>query len=239
MGELLSLCICHLWERNTQLSQFLRSYINIILDDHIIDIVQESVNRHRESVGTVFCIQSDIITLLRFKVLVTEGNHHLTVIYREVVVIQLIKSRSTETHGVVGTQVEVTHRIHQRKLWSKSVTESFMIVVTQSGSSLQTSYNSLFVLNISGQGIYVFIDFARSGSKEVVTPVGTNHGGTILHEMEHTLQVRLIRALLLLLNIVANGIALGSHIIFLSITELIGGKGKLDRILVVDLIDTS
>ena len=71
------------------------------------------------------------MALLWFEVAIAKADLRLTTIHREVVVIEFIKSRRTETSRIGGTEAETAWCIHQCDFGCQMVVESLVMRQSQ------------------------------------------------------------------------------------------------------------
>ena len=70
------------------------------------------------------------MTFLWCEVLIAKDNLWFPTIHREIVIVELIQSRCTESCGVSHTESEIARSIHDSDLGSKTLVECLMVSQT-------------------------------------------------------------------------------------------------------------
>ena len=120
--------------------------------------------------------------------------------------------------------------------------EGLVVVKSQtdgSRSKPSSHANLRLVLGIGRQRIHMLVDVATGGGQVILAPVGSEDGRRVAGQTEDGLRLSLHHALLLRLHVVANGIRLGLHVIFLSVAETIHREVGLQRVLLRKFIDAT
>ena len=124
-----------------------------------------------------------------------------------------------------------------------------MVVVagTKSCRGKTTAYcPTLLMLGVGGQIVGFLVDVARGGVQAVLSPVGSDNGGRSTPHIspeggnvEDGFQLALHGALFLRLYVVANLIGFCLHVVLLAVAEAIHGEIGLQRVLLIELVNTA
>ena len=179
------------------------------------------------------------MTLLRTEVLITKADLGFATIHGEIMIIEFIETRRTETSRIGGSEAEIAWGIHQRGLRRKMVVERLMMRQSKAQGECEVALQLRLVLGIGCERIHMLIDIARGSVEILLSPVGSEDGGRMFGQRENRLHITLHHQLFLGLHIIAYGIGLGCHIVLLTIAETIDGKVGLQRVLGIKFIDTT
>ena len=154
-------------------------------------------------------------------------------------IVEFVESWCTETCRIGGTETEITRGIHQRSLRREMVVECLVMSIAQAKSQHQITSKFSLMLGIGRQRIDIFVYISRCSCKILLAPVGSEDGCRMLRKTENRFHVAFHHTLFLRLHIVTNSIGIRLHIVLLAIAEPVDRKIGLQRVLGIELIDTT